>query len=80
MLRQGCAQAPEKVDHILRECPALNQHRWECFGTFQLAPGMPWEVSAGVKFLGDPRVSSLEDSTEDNDPPAAPLSDEDDFG
>ena len=57
-----CAQAPEKADHILRVCPALNQLRWECFGMYQLTGEVGWEVSAVVRFLGDQRVCSLEDS------------------
>ena len=65
-----CAQAPEKADHVLRECPALQQLRWECFGAYHLDPGMAWEVAAVIKFLADPRVSSLEDSDDvDGDPP-----------
>ena len=62
-----CAQAPEKAEHIFRECPALNQHRWECFGVFQLAPGVEWEVQSLLKFLADERVRSLEDSAEDGE-------------
>ena len=61
----------EKADHILRECPALNQHRWECFGAFQLVGNVEWEVSALTQFLQDERVRTLEDSesTDDGPPP-----------
>ena len=54
--RRRCAQAPEKVDYLLLECPALNQLRWERFDAFQLNPpplGRDWEVSSLLKFLGD---------------------------
>ena len=61
-----CEEAVEKADHILRECPALNQHRWDCFGTYQLSSGMGWEVMAVHKFLSDQRVRSLEDSDPDD--------------
>ena len=61
-----CALAPEKADHILRQCPALNQLRWESFGKFQLAAGDPWEVKGLTRFLQDERVRSLEDSEEDD--------------
>ena len=54
-----CAIAPEKADHILRQCPALNQLRWESFGKFH------WEVKGLARFLQAERVRSLEDSEED---------------
>ena len=57
-----CHQVPKKADHILRECPALNQHRWECFGAFQLGEDAEWELSGLLRFLQDERVHTLEDS------------------
>ena len=73
-----CHQAPEKADHILRDCPALLQHRWECFGAYQLAVDAEWEVSALCRFLRDERVSNLEDSEVDGSDPPAEYTSEDD--
>ena len=59
-----CAGAVEKADHLLRECPALDHLREECFGTSKLAGNDRWEISSLVKFLSDESIKSLEDPEE----------------
>ena len=71
---------PEKADHVLRECPRLNQLRWECFGALQLTSETEWEVSALCRFLKDDRVSTLEDSGETGgNPPGDYISDDEEL-
>ena len=55
-----CNSAPEKADHILRECPALGSLRAECFGGHIWQDGQQWEVGGLAKFLSDDRVLNLE--------------------
>ena len=73
-----CGQHPEKADHILRECTALLQHRWDSFGTPQFTPDMDWEVSGLRRFLQDARVSDLETSEDDDRQSLASYVSEDD--
>ena len=63
-----CGSAPERADHVLRECPALGVLRAECFGMHLWQIGQEWEVGGLIRFLSDERVLSLEDSEEDGLP------------
>ena len=57
-----CAAEPERADHILLACPRLAVLRRDCFRSTAVDEQSPeWEVSQLLKFLQDPRVSSLED-------------------
>ena len=74
-----CEESPEKADHIILRCPALNQLRWECFGAFQLAEPGDWQLSKLMRFLNDERVTSLEESVSESNAPDRTV-DEDDPG
>ena len=71
-----CGLAPEKADHILRDCPALGALRHECFGSYFWQKDQEWEMGGLIKFLSDERVLSLEDNEEDSTELAGYISDD----
>ena len=47
-----CGLAPEKADHgVLRDCPALENLRADCFGSHIWTEGQEWEIGGLLKFL-----------------------------
>ena len=56
-----CGKSIEEPEHIIRECEAFFAERYDEFGCLEWHSGTDWKVDQMMKFLGQPRVSNLEE-------------------